>query len=148
MLEQAKTTFNVVTKQVVLKDTYQIIYLVKWVCLRCTMAVFPVHLNFQCYNLILKVVFILQSVLVITVHVIILSRKKLSFLSELQKLQYTVDCINCMWYLRFNDVSSKSCIPPRGKYFHFSSFLVQGYPQRMRLQRLNYTESQQPHILN
>ena len=64
---QVYLLFNVVTKQIILLNTYQIINLVNWICLRCTITVSHAHLTFKCYNLIPKVVFLFQSFLVITI---------------------------------------------------------------------------------
>ena len=41
--------------------------LVKWVCLHCTIAAYHAHWNTQSHKLSLKVVFLCQSFLVITV---------------------------------------------------------------------------------
>ena len=39
-LQQYSSVFDGVTQQIVLLDTYKINYIVKWVCLHCTIAVF------------------------------------------------------------------------------------------------------------
>ena len=62
-----KDVFDVVTKQIILPDTYQFTNLVKWVCLHCTLAESYAHWTISSPNLILKVIFLFQSFLIITV---------------------------------------------------------------------------------
>ena len=45
-LQQYLSVFDGVTKQIVLLDTYKITYLVKWVCLHCSLVLFHGHWTF------------------------------------------------------------------------------------------------------
>ena len=50
-LQQYLSVFDGVTKQIVLLDTYKITYLVKWVCLHCSLVLFHGHWTFLTLNL-------------------------------------------------------------------------------------------------
>ena len=54
-------------KQILLLDTYYITYLLRWVCVHCTVAVPDVHCTTLSQNLTLKVDFLFQRFLVLTV---------------------------------------------------------------------------------
>ena len=88
--------FDVVAKQIVLLDTYQIITnLGKMVCLHCTIAVAHAHWTFLSYNLISKVV-LFYSFLVITV--VWLNRKIKGY--RMTVFNNKLEEINCVGELR------------------------------------------------